>query len=297
MCPNCEFERPRSINNSKILTPNNTLNEGRWSPRAGSGRRFTPMSYNARIVPGEYLNSTERVIFETRPSFVAIVGLSMIAWLIVGSIITFILIEVFSSSLFLLTWLLLVILPFILQVLSWAKRFYALTNQRLLEGEGFLGRGFRAFNLARTGGALDLSTYRITGVAFDQGIPGRLFGFGTIIFDSNHGPIKWKGLKDALNVRRVIEEKVAFLQSAQHLTNVFAEETAKISAQIRSDQGYFTKNELAQSIKSENDPNLIDSIQMRKRVSQFGICNSCGAQNTYKASYCSQCGCSLEKPS
>jgi ribosomal protein L40E len=134
-------------------------------------------------------------------------------------------------------------------------------------------------------------------VAFDQGIPGRLFGFGTIIFDSNHGPIKWKGLKDALNVRRVIEEKVAFLQSAQHLTNVFAEETAKISAQIRSDQGYFTKNELAQSIKSENDPNLIDSIQMRKRVSQFGICNSCGAQNTYKASYCSQCGCSLEKPS
>jgi len=108
-------------------------NVGPVSNYGGSGLPNSP-----GVTPAEYLNSGEKIVLETRPSFWGVGGLAATVWFILSSILFFTLSVL--SSLFLLIWLLLSLLPFIIVILRWRRMFYTLTDQRILMGSGIANK-------------------------------------------------------------------------------------------------------------------------------------------------------------
>ncbi|HVC47049.1 MAG TPA: PH domain-containing protein [Terracidiphilus sp.] len=209
------------------------------------------MTRNARsqtipkFTPRQYLNSQETVLFDTRPHFIAFVGLGRVIWFFIGSVLVPVIAAGFAKGLraapfwyVLLSWFLLVLLPLLIPVLKWRNRFYSLTDQRIMHGYGFISRSFNAKQLKRIGGLLDTSTYRITGVTFGQGLLGRVVNFGDINFGTNHENIYWRGIKDPLNVRRLIEEKVATFQDLGANQVTYNEAVIKKVAEIKTEESF-----------------------------------------------------------
>lgn len=132
------------------------------------------------FTPRAHLNSRETVLFDTRPHFVAVVGVGTIGWFLFGSLLVPTIgagIEegVRATSNFryiFVPWFLVVFLPLLRGVLAWRNEFYSLSDQRVMHGHGFINRSFDANQLTRIGGMLDVSTYRITGVTFSQRLMG-----------------------------------------------------------------------------------------------------------------------------
>ncbi len=249
----------------------------------------TSVSVLPRIMNRALLNTNELVLIEERPAFLAIFGLGSIIWAILGTIILFSLATVpFLGGFAFFLWFLLVVLPILIGVLRWRRMFYALSNQRLMQGSGLIGSRFLAFDLTRTGGMIDVSTYRITGVAFEQGFLGRIAGFGDVVFNTNRGNIPWKGIKDPLNVRRNVEEKVSAIQTGQYQDVTFADEIIKRTAQIRTDQSF---GYLPQKEPSTKMPGPASQGSLPQSI----FCSACGAQNSLESAFCSRCGTRLPK--
>lgn len=242
-----------------------------------------------RIMNRALLNTNEMVLIEERPAFLSVVGMGAIVWGIIGSLIFFSLATVrYLADFAIFLWFLAVVLPIAIRVLRWRHMFFALSDQRLMQGSGIIGSRFAAFDLTRTSGMIDVSTYRITGVAFDQSAFGRMAGFGNIIFNTNRGNIHWKGIKDPLNVRRNVEEKVSGMQTGQFQDLTYNDEMIRRTAQIRTDQafGYLPHQEAKTNIPNQNSPApLQHSI----------FCSSCGARNSIEGTFCSKCGSRLAK--
>src|SRR5437870_5991111 len=83
------------------------------------------------ITPPKYLNSQERILYESRPKWISKVGLKLLIW---GFIISIILLPVAAvvpaaSGVVLLFWSLLAPLPLLIKTLSWRDTFYGLTDQ------------------------------------------------------------------------------------------------------------------------------------------------------------------------
>src|SRR6266568_121567 len=256
-----------------------------------------------KYTPRDYLNSTETVLLDTRPHIMAVVGLGLIVWLVFGSFLFLGVASVAGSfaGVPLVLWLLLVILPFLGGVMRWRKTFYSLTNQRIIVGAGgAIGRSFHAYDLVRTTGTIDISTYRITGVDFKQGTKGRMFGFGDIVFGTNRGSIVWRGTKDPLEVRRQVEQTVASVQEARASEVTYTDEVIRKVAGIRTEQQFGlippTKTDISIKGIPAAQPSL-PSAQPIPSSTQSRYCTKCGQQNTLEDTYCGKCGNLLKLPS
>ena len=252
--------------------------------------------------PRDDLNSNETVLLDTRPHFMAVVGLGLLIWLVIGSVLFLGIASVADgfAGIPLVFWLLVVILPFLARVVKWRKTFYSLTNQRIIVGAGgAIGRSFHAYDLVRTTGTIDISTYRITGVDFKQGIEGRIFGFGDIVFGTNRGPIVWKGTKDPLDVRRQVEQTVSGVQEARASEVTYTDEVIKKVAGIRTEQqfGLIPPTKTDVSIMGVPAQPSIPSAQSITPSTQARYCTKCGTQNTMEDTFCSKCGNLLKPPS
>lgn len=248
--------------------------------------------------PREYLNSQERVIFETKPHFIAVVGISMLVWFFLGTVILLSLAAAtarFAAALgffFGIIWLLLVLLPFVLQVVSWTRRFYTLTDQRILVGSGLVGRRFEAFQLVRIGGMLDISTYRITSVTFQQGWVGRVFGFGDIAFGTNQSSrptILWKGTKNPIEVRRLVEETVSKLQETKGNENTYTEEVVRKVADVKTEESFGLVAPSKPGVTFAEAGGQVDPPR-QPSLSEVRYCPNCGKQNIVDARFCNYCG-------
>lgn len=246
-----------------------------------------------KFTPRQHLNSQETVLFDTRPHFIAIVGLSRVIWFFIGSLLVPLIAAGIAAGAggapfwyVLFSWFLLVLLPLLIRVLRWRNVFYSLTDQRIMHGHGVINKSFNAQQLARIGGLLDVSTYRITGVTFGQKLSGRMFNFGNIIFQTNHRDIRWLGIKDPLNVRRLIEEKVATFQDLGANQATYNEAIIKKVAEVRTEESFGL-------VSPKHDVSIQDKVggaSLLQTPSAFRYCSNCGRQNPAEAAYCSQCG-------
>jgi hypothetical protein len=251
-----------------------------------------------KFTPRQHLNSQETVLFDTRPHFIAVVGLGLVIWFFIGSLLVPLIAgeiaaEADGAPLWYVfwwrlmpAWFLLVLLPLLIRVLAWRNVFYSLTDQRMMQGHGVINKSFKARQLARIGGLLDVSTYRITGVTFGQRLSGRMFNFGNIIFQTNHGNIPWRGIKDPLNVRRLIEEKVATFQDLGANQATYNEAIIKKVAEVRTEESFGL-------VSPKHDVSIQDKVggsSLLQTPSAFRYCSNCGRQNPAEAAHCSQCG-------
>jgi hypothetical protein len=248
-----------------------------------------------RFTPPQHLNSQETVLFDTRPHFFAVVGLGRIIWFFIGSVLVPAIAAGVAEGVgeagatlwyVLFSWLLLIFLPLLMRVLEWRNEFYSLTDQRIMHGHGVISRSFNAKQLTRIGGMLDVSTYRITGVTFSQGLSGRIFNFGNLIFQTNHGNILWLGIKDPLNVRRLIEEKIATFQDVGANQATYNEAVIRKVAEVRTEQSFGL-------IDPKHHVSIQDKVggaSLRQTASAVRYCSNCGGPDPGGAAYCSQCG-------
>jgi len=248
-----------------------------------------------RFTPPQHLNSQETVLFDTRPHFFAVVGLGRIIWFFIGSVLVPAIAAGVAEGVgegratlwyVLFSWLLLIFLPLLMRVLEWRSEFYSLTDQRIMHGHGVTSKSFNAKQLTRIGGMLDVSTYRITGVTFSQGLSGRIFNFGDLIFQTNHGNILWLGIKDPLNVRRLIEEKIATFQDVGANQATYNEAVIRKVAEVRTEQSFGL-------IDPKHHVSIQDKVggaSLRQTASAVRYCSNCGRQDSGEAAYCPQCG-------
>lgn len=81
---------------------------------------------------------------------------------------------------------------------------YALTNKRLIFKSGVLSRS-----------ALELMLTKCEGVAVDQGILGRILGYGSILVTTGGATNRFKTIKDPVTFRRLINEQIDTIQGVQ----------------------------------------------------------------------------------
>lgn len=248
----------------------------------------------AMFTPREQLNSKEIVLFDTRPHFIAIVRLRDLAWFVIGSVLVPGVAAGIAEAVdkratawwAWLSWFFVMLLPLVARIVAWSHEYYSLTDQRILHGHGFLSRSLKARQLARIGGMLDISTYRITGVTFSQGFVGRLFNFGSIVFDTNHDNINWRGIKDPLDVRRLIEEKVAAFQEVGANQATYNEAVIRKVAEVKTAERFG----LVEPKRNISMQDALGTAILQPSASVQTACSNCGSQESGRAAYCSQCG-------
>ena len=250
-----------------------------------------------RFTPRAHLNSQETVLFDTRPHFLSVVKPRYIGGFLLGSLLVPAIgagVEegVGATSDFryvFLPWFLAVLVPFLLRGLAWWHEFYSLSDQRIMHGHGVINRSFDAKQLTRIGGMLDVSTYRITGVTFSQKLTGRLFNFGNLIFRTNHGNISWHGIKRPLDVRRLIEEKIAAFQDVGANQATYNEAVIRKVAEIRTEESFG----LIEPKRQVSMPGQVGGASLLQGPSAIRYCSRCGGQQPGEAAYCSRCGSPL----
>lgn len=249
-----------------------------------------------RFTPAELLNSQETVLFDTRPHFLSVVGPLSIFWFCVLSVVVPVVVAGVAQGLgatpatsgwcALAAWVFLLFLPMLLRVIRWRHEFYSLSDQRIMHGHGVINRSFDTKQLARIGGMLDVSTYRITGVTFNQGLTGRLFKFGNLNFQTNHGSVFWPGIKDPYTVRRLIEEKIATFQELGANQATYNEAVIRKVAEIKTEESFG----LIQPRHQAAIPGNAGGASLPPAASAVRYCPHCGGQQPAEAAYCSKCG-------
>ncbi len=113
-----------------------------------------------------------------------------------------------------------------------------------------------------------------------------MFNFGNLIFQTNHGNILWLGIKDPLNVRRLIEEKVATFQDVGANQATYNEAVIRKVAEVRTEQSFGLVNPKRQvSIQDK-----VGAASLPQAPGAVRYCSNCGGQDLGEAAYCSQCG-------
>ena len=88
----------------------------------------------------------------------------------------------------------------------WYFRIYMITNKRVIEGSGTLGRSY-----------IDCSLGRIQNTMVNISILGRMLGYGTVRIttaSNSKFAIKWENVRDPLGIQRKISEAVESYMSA-----------------------------------------------------------------------------------
>ena len=167
-----------------------------------------PSSMRPGTFPREHIAAGENVIYETKPSVWAFIrpirfAISIVLFVILTAAVPF-LAYIFA--------LLFVVIPgirVILGLIGWWASSYALTDKRALMFAGILSRD-----------TVDCAHDKIQQATLRQGIVDRIFGFGSIIFQTagvtvaprkrrqfvRAGGVYWMGVKDPVNTRRFVQE-------------------------------------------------------------------------------------------
>ena len=247
-----------------------------------------------QFTPPALLNSQETVLFDTRQHFLSAVTPSYIGWFLLKSL----LVPAIGAGVeegmratsdfwyVFVPWFLVVFLPLLVRVLAWWHEFYSLSDQWIMHGQGIINRSFDAKQLTRIGGMLDVSTYRITGVTFTQQLTGRLFNFGDLNFQTNHGSIFWHGIKRPLDVRRLIEQKIAAFQDVGANQATYNEAMIRKVAEIRTEASFG----LVEPKRQVSIPAIDGRVSLPPGPSGLRNCPNCGGQQSGEAAFCSRCG-------
>jgi membrane protein YdbS with pleckstrin-like domain len=172
--------------------------------------------------PREYIAAGETVIYETRPSLVPFI-LGGIYYLIFGLIVfslsaPFLLVGAFYFF-WLFLWVILPIISILIGYLRWTHTAFAITDKRTMRSSGVLSRATN-----------DCAHNKVQNVTLRQGVFDRLFGYGSIIFQTagvtatteqavlRGGGVFWLGVKDPVNTRRFVQEAAEYLSRQQKIS-------------------------------------------------------------------------------
>lgn len=267
-----------------------------------NGNVGTSTVHVARLVPSEHLRADETIKVEEKPHILAFIRLSLIIWFIFWTIVVIALLTVPLGGIFFFVWLLLALLPVLMRYRRWRITYYALSDQRIIiggPGKTFLSKSLVDYNIQRQMGLTDVNMTRVTGVVMEQPLGGRIFNFGTVIFNTvPTGAIKWYGVKEPARIRKLVEDIVKSVQSGEYFqqkfTDHFANEAAAQYAKIHQDRAF----EVAKAVSPPpNMPsNLASPITSgnpqipTSTVSAY--CRQCGnkIQDTTTTQFCPKCG-------
>jgi uncharacterized membrane protein YdbT with pleckstrin-like domain len=173
--------------------------------------------------PEMFLNRSEKVIYEGRPSIVSYIARPVVVgiiYIIVLGISFFALLNPVDSSLA-VGWLLFVIiflflLPLLFSILRWSRTYYALTDRRVTHTYGLFSRK-----------SADIPLDKIMSVVMSQPFFERIFGYGSIIFTTagsssiglkdiyRTGAVVWRASTRPVQLKNYVQEALDVLQKAQ----------------------------------------------------------------------------------
>ncbi len=255
------------------------------------------------ITPPKYLNSQEKILYESRPKWISMVGLKLLIW---EFIISFILLPVAAivpaaSGFVLLFWFFVAPLPLLVRTLRWRGIFYGLTDQRILKGSGISGKQFESITVKRTTGLMDINTARVTGVTMNVPLAGRLFGYGSIVFQTSIHPMEWHGVKHPFEARRYVEETLGQLQEAEGSELAYREQIARTMAKIATEQklGFLPQQapyQVAGTTQATNPAAIPQPAAVFAQTNQQLTlqCVKCGLSYALGNKFWSQCGGPLQ---
>ena len=256
--------------------------------------------------PRQYLNSQEKVLYESRPSFTSVVSIKLLAWLVIGSLI-FLPLSVIArgaGGFVLLLWFLVTILPVLVAVLRWRGMFFTLTDQRIMSGHGVSGKTVDAVTIRRTTGLLDVQTARVTEVIMDIPMAGRIFGYGNIHFQTNVAPILWHGVKHVTDVRRFVDETLAQNQEVAGQELAYKDQVTRTVAGITAQQrmGFMPQKApyQASAMPAGSVPTIDQPASLPDTPVSEGpgmkYCVNCGTRVTAGTKFCPECGTAISQP-
>ena len=255
------------------------------------------------ITPPKYLNSQEKILYESRPKWISIVGLKLLIWEFIISITLLPIAAVArgASGFVLLFWLFVAPLPLLVRTLRWRDTFYGLTDQRILKGSGVSGKNFESITVKRTTGLMDINTARVTGVTMDVPLAGRLFGYGSIVFQTSIQPMNWHGVKHPFEARRYVEETLSQIQDAAGSELAYREQIARTMAKIATEQklGFLPQQapyQVAGTTQATSPPAIPQPAALFSQPNQQLTlqCVKCGLSYAPGNKFCSQCGGPLQ---
>ena len=255
------------------------------------------------ITPPKYLNSQEKILYESRPKWISMVGLKLLIW---EFIISFILLPLaavvpVASGVVLLFWFFVAPLPLLVRTLRWRDTFYGLTDQRILKGSGVSGKNFESITVKRTTGLMDINTARVIGVTMDVPLAGRLFGYGSIVFQTSIHPMEWHGVKHPFEARRYVEETLSQIQDTAGSELAYREQIARTMAKIATEQklGFLPQQapyQVAGATQAISPPAISQPAALFSQTNQQLTlqCAKCGLSYAPGNKFCSQCGGPLQ---
>ena len=256
------------------------------------------------ITPPKYLNSQEKILYESRPKWISIVHARLLVWVFVSSLILLPLAGIAGGAggIVLFIWLILSGVPLLLyRTLKWHNAFYALTDQRILTGAGIGDKNFQSVTVKRMTGLMDVNTPRVTGVTMDVSLAGRLFGYGNIQFQTTVQSVRWHGVKHPFEVRRYIEETLSQFQDAAGSELAYREQIARTMAKIATEQklGFLPQQapyQVAGTTQATSPPAIPQPAALFSQPNQQLTlqCMKCGLSYAPGNKFCSQCGGPLQ---
>lgn len=172
-----------------------------------------PTAFAQGVFPREYVARGEGLIYETRPTGFVLVGpiVRFVFLLLVFFVIPVATVPSIPGALVAFLFIVFVLPPLlglVIAILRWTKTAYALTDRRVLDSTGVVSRNL-----------IECSFEKFQTVSMHQGIFGRLFGYGNLVFTTaglsgrmtrrrvlRAGGVFWHGVRDPVNTRRFVEE-------------------------------------------------------------------------------------------
>lgn len=252
-----------------------------------------PRSHRRGVFPRMYIASGEQLVFETKPSVFAFVNPINIG---LGSIFLGIYIYLLDNF-----GLISGVGPFALEIIvlvlvvafvggitgglvRWWVTSYAATDRRVLRSRGIVSRD-----------AIDCAFDKIQNASLDQGIMGRVWGFGNVSFQTagirglfgsaasnveRAGGVYWAGVIDPVGTRRFVEElKERVLRTSK------AQELADMAHALSTTQ------QVRVSVDREPVPAPPPQSGAGKpSAGPLLFCPRCGIRQVASAQFCHSCG-------
>jgi zinc-ribbon domain len=261
------------------------------------------------VTPKQYLNSQETILYESRPSLMAVVSLKLIVWIVLGSAIFFTLAGFAppTAAPLLLVWFLITVVPLLVRVLQWRGKFFALTDQRIMSGHGLGGKNVDAVTIRRTTGLLDVQSVRVNEVEMVIPLAGRIFGYGNIWFKSGTvGIDPWFGVKGPTEVRRFVEETLNRNQEVAGQQLAYGDSVTRTVAGITAQQrmGFLPQQSpypasmpagSSTSVSNVQQPPSLPTPPTPAQVPSSSFCVNCGTRLTAGTKFCPECGTAVSQ--
>ena len=256
------------------------------------------------VTPMKVLDSQEKLLYESRPKLASTIGWKRPLVAVVATLVLLPLAIIFSgTSLVALSllglWAVSLAATMLPSVMRQHSKYFALTDQRLLWGTGVLKKEFYSISIRRMTGLEDINTGRVTGVTMSIPIGGRLFGYGSIQFQTSTAPksITWNGVKHPYEARRFIEGSINRVQEAQGQEIIYKAEITRTLAKIATEQKLgFLPQQAPYQMTSPTQAVGTQAQALPSQVSQQMTlqCSKCDLSYPSGTKFCSECGGPLQ---